>query len=148
MEAIAAMTAIGRSDGSSAIAALFQRDVPVGGLVVVGRELELDPGGREGGAALDAALEGKREGDEGGGVGAEGGCLFRVGEVAAGGAVAVPEVVVEVVGAGGGGLVGEEDAGAAVVVLAGGVCDEAFRGGAVGHAGRGRGGRVAVGVGD
>lgn len=52
--------------------------------------MELDPGGWEGGAALDAAFEGGGEGDEGCGGGAECGCFFRVGEVAAGGAVAVP----------------------------------------------------------
>lgn len=52
--------------------------------------MEFDPGGWEGGAALDAAFERGGEGDEGGGVGADGGGFFWVGEVAAGGAVAVP----------------------------------------------------------
>ena len=57
--------------------------------------MEFDPGGWEGGAALDAAFERGREGDEGGGVGADGGGFFWVGEVAAGGAVAVPVRMVE-----------------------------------------------------
>lgn len=62
----------------------------MGGVVVGGGELELDPGGGEEGGALEAAFEGGGEGDEGGGVGAEGGGFFRVGEVGAGGAGAVP----------------------------------------------------------
>ena len=96
-----------------------------------------------------------------------------MGEVAAGGAVAVPgwgiyvrlgsweghggglrgivclpEVVVEVVRAGFVGLVGEDYTGPAVVVLAGRVLDEALLRWAVRHVGRGAWGRVAVGVGD
>ncbi len=157
MEPIASMAAVRRGNGRGAVAALFERDVAVGRVVVGGRELEFDPGGWEGGAALDAAFEGAGEGDEGGGGGADGGGFFGVGEVGAGGAVAVPgmvltgwvdggrerekgggslpEIVVEVVGAGFVGFVGEDDAGAAVVVLARGVLDEALLGWAVRHAG-------------
>ncbi len=163
------MAAVRRGNGRGAVAALFERDVAVGRVVVGGRELEFDPGGWEGGAALDAAFEGAGEGDEGGGGWADGGGFFGVGEVGAGGAVAVPgcvcwwvdgegregrgegslpEVVVEVVGAGFVGFVGEDDAGAAVVVLARGVLDEALLRWAVRHAGVVAGGRVGVGVGD
>ena len=52
--------------------------------------MKLNPGGWEGGATLDAAFEGGGEGDEGGGVGGDGGGFFRVGEVGARSAVAVP----------------------------------------------------------
>ena len=90
MEAVAAVAAVGGGDGRGAVAALFEGDVAVGGAVVGGGELELDPGGREGRVALDAAFEGGGEGDEGGGVGADGGGFEGVGEVAAGGAVTVP----------------------------------------------------------
>lgn len=90
MEAIAAIAAVRGSDGGGAVAALLEGDVAVGGVVVGGRELEFDPCGWEGGAALDAAFEGGGEGDEGCVVGADGGCFFGVGEVGAGGAVAVP----------------------------------------------------------
>ena len=90
VEAVAAVAAVGGGDGRGAVAALFEGDVAVGGAVVGGGELELDPGGREGRVALDAAFEGGGEGDEGGGVGADGGGFEGVGEVAAGGAVTVP----------------------------------------------------------
>lgn len=91
MEAVAPVAAVGGGDGRGAVAPLFEGDVAVGG-----GELELDPGGREGGVALDAAFEGGGEGDEGGGVGADGGSFEGVGEVAAGGAVAVPVGMVSV----------------------------------------------------
>ncbi len=90
MEAVAAVAAVGGGDGCSTVAALFEGDVAVGGVVVGGGELEFHPGGREGGTALDAAFEGGGEGDEGSGVRADGGGFFRVGEIGAGGAVAVP----------------------------------------------------------
>jgi len=70
-------------------------------------------------------------------------------EVGAGGAVAVPEVVVEEVGAGLGGLIGEDDAGAVVGGVAFGVVrDKEFLHGAVGELGWWGGGGVGVGVGD
>ena len=96
MEAIAPIGAVGGGDCRGAVAALFEGDVAVGGAVVGGGELELDPGGREGGVALDAAFEGGGEGDEGGGVGADRGGFEGVGEVAAGGAVAVPVWIMSV----------------------------------------------------
>lgn len=72
-----------------------------------------------------------------------------MGEVCAGGAVAVPEVVVEEVGARLGGLVGEDDAGAVVRGVAFGVVrDDEFLHGAVGEGWGWGGGGVAVGVGD
>ena len=178
VEAVAAAAAVRRGDDGGAVAALLEGDVAVRGAIVGGGELEFDPGGGEEGGALDAAFERGGEGDEGGGVGGHGGGFFRVGEVGAGGAVAVPgwdargvrtlgerggegkeryvctgwvglpEVVVEVVGAGFVGFVGEDDAGPAVVGLAGGVLDEALLRWAVGHLLRVAWCRVAVGVGD
>ena len=139
----------------------------MGGVVVGGRELEFNPGGWEGGAALDAAFEGVGEGDEGGCGGLEGGCFFGVGEVCAGGAVAVPvgvvlvwgefvdeggkrlpEVVVEVVSAGFVGFVGEHDTGSAVVVFAGSVRDETLLCWAVGHLRSLAWGGITIRVGD
>lgn len=75
-------------------------------MIITRLKLELDPRGGNQCPALEAALEGGGEGDEnclrwGQGSGFEG-----VREVGAGGANAVPEVVVEEVGACLGGLVG------------------------------------------
>lgn len=152
MEAVTAITAVSGSDSGGAIAPLFQTNVAVGGVVVGGRELEFNPGGWEGGTALDAAFEGCGERDEGGSVGADGSSFFRVGEVGTGGAVAIPEgtgefgaglaeeeslpeVVVEVVCAGFSGFIGEDNTGPAVVVLAGGVLDKPLLIWTVGHVG-------------
>lgn len=135
--------------------------------------MEFDPGCREGGAPLDAAFEGGGEGDKGCGGGANRGGFFGVGEVCAGGAVAVPvvcefvsgylhwgcvcgflrflgrmgrlpEIIVEVVGAGLVGFVAEDDARSAMVGLTGGVSDKAFWRWAVRHGGIVAWGRVAV----
>lgn len=94
-EAVAPATPVRGANGRGPIAALLETNVPVRGAVVVGGDLELGPGGGELGAALDAALEGFGEGDEGGGVCVEGDDGVWAVEVCARGAVAVPVVVVE-----------------------------------------------------
>lgn len=65
VEAVAPVAAVRRGDGRGAVAALFEADVAVRGVVVRGRELEFDPGCGEGSAPLDATFEGGGEGDEG-----------------------------------------------------------------------------------
>ena len=90
-EAINMLATVRGGDGGGTIAALFEGDVAVGGMVVGGFELEFGPGGREVSAALDAAFEGGWEGDECRcAVGGESGGFEGVGEVCAGCAVAVP----------------------------------------------------------
>lgn len=95
LEAVEPAAPVGARDRGRAVAALLQGDVPVCAAVVVGADLEFDPGGGELGAALDAAFKGGGEGDEEGVVGVDGGDGVWAIEVGACGAVAVPVVVVE-----------------------------------------------------
>ena len=104
-------------DRRRAIATLLQRDIPVRGMVIGSLALELDPGRRDDGPALDPALETRRQRDEMAGLGRQFDALERVIEVGPRGAVAVPVVVVEEVGARLGRFVVQVDAHFALVLL-------------------------------
>lgn len=118
-------------------------------MIITRLELKLNPRGGDQRPALESPLESRGERHEGGFLRGQRDGFERVREVGAGGAVAVPEVVVEEVGAGLGGFVGEDDAGAVVEGGAFGVIrDEEFLHGAVGELGWWGGVGVGVGVGD
>lgn len=85
-------------DCRSAVTALFQADVAVRGIVVAGADLELHPRSWQLGSALHTPFETCGESNEGTCAGTNGCGVGGMVEVCAGGAVAVPEVVVEIVG--------------------------------------------------
>ena len=96
---IAPPAPVRRRNSRCAIAALFDGDISVRSVIVGSIELELHPRGGDLGSPLEAALEGCGEGDEERFRGLHTSGFERVREVCAGGAVAVPEIVVEEVGA-------------------------------------------------
>lgn len=111
-ETTLAVTAIRGSNLSGAVTALLDTDITMSAMVVAGIELELGPCGWDLCASLDAAFEGRGEAHPLGGVGLDSYVLEGVRKVGPGGAVAVPEVVVEVEVLRMLGVVGEVDTGA------------------------------------
>ena len=146
-KSIAPLTPIRRTDGCCSVTTLLKADIAVGGVIVAGADLELRPRSREMCAALNTAFEGLRQGDESSGAGAELDRFEGMIEVGAGGAVAVPVVVVEEVLLLLGGFVAEDYAWAAVGVAGMGLGNELlYR--TVGEMGRVVGCGVAIVVGD